>query len=506
MSTRWTGPLRAVLLAAATAGLVVGAARVPGVVQVAPPPGTAAAAAAASAAPAGAAGSAAGALHPVSAVSLVCPGPETPGLSSVPAAGGSSYVLAAAAPAAALAGATPRGGTGTLVLRTPTGTLAATTARGTVLRAPVTGATPVEAVAAGAVAPGVAALQTWLRTDTDARGLSAAPCQTARAESWLVAGGGQSTRRERLVLVNPGANPVTADVEVLGASGALATSGGQDVAVPPHGRTSLLLDALVGGESSPVVHVTASGGVLGTLLADSWVDGAIPRGTDDAVPSATPSTDLVIPAAAFDGPARLRIAVPGDAETVVQARVLTADGPHPLPVSPVVRVEGRHVLDIDLGSQPTAVDAIELRADHPVVAGLMIERRGAAATDPSDFAWVTSTDPTTAAAGMPLPDGVDGGLVLVATGGAARATVTTVDAKGATSSRTVDVPGDSTVTLGVQGPSQVWVTRVSGTLRAGVALEVVDDLARRGHGPLFTAFGLPPAVVTTAQVPVRRVG
>ena len=52
MSTRWTGPLRAVLLAAATAGLVVGAARVPGVVQVAPPPGTAAAAAAASAAPA----------------------------------------------------------------------------------------------------------------------------------------------------------------------------------------------------------------------------------------------------------------------------------------------------------------------------------------------------------------------------------------------------------------------------------------------------------------------
>ena len=71
---------------------------------------------------------------------------------------------------------------------------------------------------------------------------------------------------------------------------------GRNVAVPPRGRTSLLVDALVGPESTPVVHVVASGGVLTGVLEDSWIDGAVGRGADDASPAARPGLDR--PAAA----------------------------------------------------------------------------------------------------------------------------------------------------------------------------------------------------------------
>ena len=106
----------------------------------------------------------------------------------------------------------------------------------------------------------------------------------------------------------------------------MPSANGRNVAVPPRGRTSLLVDALVGPETTPVVHVVASGGVLTGIVEDSWVDGATGRGADDAAPAADPSNEQVVPAVYLDGPARLRVAVPGTEETVVQARALTKDG------------------------------------------------------------------------------------------------------------------------------------------------------------------------------------
>ena len=180
---------------------------------------------------------------------------------------------------------------------------------------------------AGALAAGLSGLQTTVATEGDDRAAVATACQAPRAELWLVAGGGGSTRRERVVLTNPGANTVSADVTVLGSSGTLPSANGQNVAIPPRGRTSLLVDALVGPESTPVVHVVASGGVITGVVEDSWIDGATGRGADDAAPAAEPSNEQVVPAAYLDGPARLRVAVPGTEETVVQARALTKDGP-----------------------------------------------------------------------------------------------------------------------------------------------------------------------------------
>jgi diguanylate cyclase (GGDEF)-like protein/PAS domain S-box-containing protein len=181
-------------------------------------------------------------------------------------------VSAASAPDSVLAafGAAPPQASGGVVrlLRRPLGgELGALTTRGGVVGGTVTGATLVEVAATESLAPAVAGLQTSvLAGESDDRGLVATPCATPSPDVWLLAGGGDATRRERLVVANPGANTLTVDVEVYGAAGKRAGVGAGRLAVPPHGRVSLLLDALAAGESSPAVHVTATGGVITAVL------------------------------------------------------------------------------------------------------------------------------------------------------------------------------------------------------------------------------------------------
>lgn len=440
-------------------------------------------------------------LAPVVSSALSCPGPETEGLAGVPAIKATTTVYAASPPPQVLEGLRLAAGTGSVtVTGKPADTqLGATDRAGTLVEAAVTGAVVAEVTGSAVLAPGLTAVQASISTDGDDRSASTAPCTTPRADLWLVGGGGGSTRRERVVLTNPGANAVSADVTVLGAGGLLPSANGHNVTVPPRGRASLLVGALVGPEAAPVVHVVATGGVLTAVLSDSWIDGAIGRGADDAVPAADPSQEQVIPAVFVAGPTRLRIAVPGADETVVQARALTVNGPIALPADGVVRVPGSSVREIDLGSLPAGAYAVQLRADHPVVAGVMTERRPSA-TKQSDLGWTTSTAPIPVVAGTPLPADSRAALMLVGTGDTWSAAVYTVSAAGAVEMHSYSLGADSVATLDVSGARQVWVRQTSGTVRAGLSL----DLAPADAEPLFSLVPLGPAVVSATQVPVRQ--
>jgi hypothetical protein len=441
-------------------------------------------------------------VAPVTSAVLSCPGPETEGLTGVPAVAGETTVLATSPPAQVLQGVDVAGTTGTLaVTADPAGTQVGTSdARGGLVQGPLTGASVGHVTGTGALAGGLAALQTTVTTEGDDRAAVATSCQAPRPELWLVAGGGGTTRRERVVLTNPGANTVTADVTVLGSSGSLPSANGQNVAVPPRGRTSLLVDALVGPETTPVVHVVAAGGVLSGVVEDSWVEGAVGRGADDAAPAAEPAEEQVVPAVYLDGPARLRLAVPGSEETVVQARALTKDGPVALPEDGVVRVPGGTVRELDLASVAPGAYAIQVRADHPVVAGVMAERRPKA-TGQSDFGWTTSTAPVPVVAGAPLPAGATASAMLVATGGPATATLYVVAESGTVDVRPFSIAADSVATLDVSNARQVWVRTTEGTVRAGLSL----SLAAGDADPLFTLVPLSPAAVSATQVPVRQI-
>jgi len=489
MSRPWQGAVRAVAVLAVGGALVAASSQVPGTLSL----GT----------PLSAVAEAAPRLVAVQSASLSCPGPETEGLANVPPVAGVTTVLAAAAPAPALAGVDLSAGPGRLgVQSTPSGTaLGQADQRAVVVSGTLQGASVGQVTATGSLAPGTGALQTWLQTQGDDRALVTTPCTVARADQWLVAGGGESTRRERLVVTNPGANSVSADVTVLGAGGPIASANGKNVAVPPHGRVTLLLDALVGPETTPVVHVAATGGVVTAVLQDSWIDGAVGRGADDATPTDDPATEQVIPAAFVGGPSRVRIGVPGSDESVVQVRVLTAAGPQALPGEGVVRVPAGAVRDVDLSALPAGAYAVQVRSDHPVVAGAMLERRGDGKGQ-SDFAWTASTAPIPVMTGTPLPAAATGTLMLVGTGAPAGATVVTVSAAGAVASRDVPVSADGVAVVDVSGLSQVWVLRTAGTLRAGVALTLADQA---GAPPLFSIVPLGPLPVSVLQVPAREV-
>ena len=489
-----TGVGRATLAAAAGVGLVLGAVQVQGALAVGPaaaPPDTARTA-----------------TDAVRGAGVVCPGPElegVPGLDDLPV---TPRLAAASAPLRTLTGTTPSSTAGSVVAtRLPgAGLFEPVTERVVNATADLTAATGALVTATQSMAPGLAATQSWLVPAGDRRGLASAPCTAATAESWILAGGGAPGRQERLVLTNPGGNPVTVDVTLHGADGAVATSQGKGLVVPARGRTAFLLDSISGDLTTPVVHVVAEGGVVAAVVNDSWLDGTRSAGSDDAVPAATPSRAQVVPAVQVAGAAVLRVAVPGDSEAVVQARVLTPQGPRALPTGGVTRIDGGQVRDIDLSRLPKDAVAIQVRADVPVVAGALVTRGAAPA--PSDLAWSASTPAITGVAGLPLvdPAGARSRLVrqlaLTATGASLGVEVVTVDARGVQKSLRLTVPEDATLAVNATGARSVWVHRTSGTgeLHAGVVSTTAD-----AAGTVITTTPLRDAALRTTTEGLREV-
>lgn len=449
-----------------------------------------------------------GATNPVRSSSLVCPGPELKGVRGVNDADVSVRVAAAAAPLRALTGTPPASTPGGLSLsQMPSGGLGApVTSRGVTLSADQANASGVLVSGSESMAAGVAAAQSWQVGSGDLRSFGGAACGQPGAEFWILAGGGGPGRQERLVLTNPGGNPVTVDATLHGADGAVSSPNGKGILVPAHGRTSFLLDSISGDLANPVVHVVANGGVVGAVVNDSWLDGTRAGGSDDAVPAAQPSRDQVVPAVSIVGQSVLRVAVPGTAEAVVQARLLTAAGPRALPAGGVIRISGGAVRDIDLSAVHDTIIGIQVRADVPIVAGVMVTRT--LPGKPGDLAWTSSTPPISGVAGMPLVDPagatspVHRYLSLVSSGDTAGVEVVTVDAHGVEASRRPEVGVDASTIVDLAGATSVWVHRVSGKgqVRAGV-VAVLDN----PQGQLISVSPLRDAVLGTTSVGLREV-
>ena len=274
-------------------------------------------------------------VEPVTQAQAICPGPEALGIAGLrDSLAQVVSVTAVAAPESALTTGLAIGqNAGTLTMSgLPTGGTWADplTVRGQTTSGQISTAQSALVAGEGAMAPGTVATQrSWVKAG-DNRGLVTAACMPAASSSWLLAGGGAPGRRERLVLTNPGPNPVIVDLTVLGVNGPIKSPNGHGLVVGPHARTVVLLDAIAGSEPSPVVHVVVQGGEVAAVLSDAWLDGVIPRGGDDTAPVAAPAREQVMAGVAVDGRATLRIAVPGAGEAVVEARVLTASGPKPL--------------------------------------------------------------------------------------------------------------------------------------------------------------------------------
>ena len=490
------GVARVVLVGAAGAGLVFGAGHLPGDLELSP---------LAAAAPGS--GTAAD-TAPVSERGLLCPGPERLGAKGGLKDRQSVQAVAAAAPSAVVPAAQRSSAPGQLQVRRLPGHGSNGRLRA---GAHATAGRPESLLflARGAAAPGAAAVQYSLVRSGNHRGLSTVACGAPRAESWLVAGGAEPGRLEHVVLVNPAANAVTVDLEVLGSAGPVDSDSGSGLLVPPHGRTVVLLDSIAASERTPVVHVTAHGGEVYAAIEDSWLDGVVPRGGDTSTATATPSREQVIGGIRVDGPAALRVAVPGDAEAVVQTRVLTPKGPRRVKHD-VVRIPAHAARDIDLSDLPAGPYALQVHADVPVVASALVQRdrsgRGASAAldrTASDLAWSPSSPAVDGVAGSPLPPagaaGTSNVLMLGNTGVAAPVVVTTVGRGGTATSRTVRVPADAVSALHLPSAASVWVRPRGGSVHGAV----LTTAQGTDGGTLTAALPLVSEPLTSTTVPIR---
>jgi hypothetical protein len=441
----------------------------------------------------------------VTAAQLVCPGPETIGGAATSTTAPGPAVVAAASAPAALTGrdAGQDAGPGTLTATTvPAGEAKAVR----LFQAPattgsLTTAASVSVAATGALATGLAADQLTLVTSGDLRGLSGTACVTPATDAWLVGGGGEAGRRGRIVLTNVAANPVAVTLHVLSADGPVDSTAGADVAVPAHGRATVLLGALAPTVTSPVVHVSTSGGAVAATLHDARLQGTTAWGTDDVAAGTPPSRSQLVPGVAVDGAALVRIAVPGAAEAVAQVRLLGPNGEVVAPQNGVVRVPAGSVRDLDLSQLPPGVYGVEVTADVPVVAGAMVERRA----DPSgvaDLAWLASVpmlrdqEHVLGVAGAAASDHpLTATLAVTAPTGDATVEVTS----GTSAPTTVRVRAGTTTTVTVPADQATFVRATTGS---GPVVAARLLTAATPQGDLVTASSLAPAAVVQHLTPL----
>lgn len=470
--------LRPLLLGVVVLLLLLGAGRIDAPVRLPGTEGTRAAATAEQ----GATGTAA-----VTSTLLACPGPELHGLSdaSVAEQVQSVVISARSAPLEALdpdlATQVDQEATGAagelLVVPTQATPAAARRSREGGLDVELSDAEGAVVQALGALAPGVAATQTHQSLREQGRGLEVTSCLPPAEESWLLGGGGAPGRLERLVLVNPGADPVTATVRVLGGDGPPEPEEGTDVVIPGGGRVVELVDALATERSAPVVHVTTDQGLVAAFLGDRWLQGSTDQGMELTTASAPPATEHLVPALVrtAQGRAQLRVAVPGPEQAIVQVRALTADGPVRVQQE-VTLVPGGRSQDVEITDLPSGRYALEVTSDVEVVVA------GTAQTAPGEqgargLAWAPATTPVQGVAGLVLPAGPgrpEAVLQMVALDPAS-AEVVTVDDQGVTRVKRVEMPGAQTseVVLG-ETTVEVWVRPLTGQVHAAVAMQISD--------------------------------
>lgn len=450
-ATRWIGPGRLALVALAGVGLVTGA-------TLAPKP---------TSTPSDRTAAVASSLAPITSASASCPGPELSGIDSVDDIEVDARIGVATAPDEALgAVALPR--TGRLTLQSGEDEAPPVDARGVVTTLEAQPGVSTDILARGRMAPGLAAGQEWSVDRDEIRGLATVACAEPSSDLWLLAGGGDAGRQERLVLTNPGANEVTVDLEVLGRRGLVASPSGATV-VPARGRVALLVDAISGAEASPALHVRVNGGSVSAVMTDMWLDGSVPAGAETTTATAPPSTTQIIPAYVTGTTGSLRLAVPGNRQAVVSAQLIGPDGASPLPGG-VLRVPPMSTGELPVKDLAPGRYSVRVSSDVPVVASMFSAWRYDGG--PGDFTWSPSAEPATGLFGAAFPEGVRAGRSLVVSSVRAPAVVEVRwGAKGRWSTKTLTLSQDTSAVIDLGEATAVWVRRTSGKgeVRGGVA-------------------------------------
>jgi hypothetical protein len=267
--------------------------------------------------------------------------------------------------------------------------------------------------AAGAATPAVAGSGTQDVEQSDVSGLAAAACADTSASSWLVGGSTQTGRTSLITLSNPTAVNATVDLDVFDSSGKVSAPGTTGIVVAPHAQKVIPLAGFVSGASSPVVHVTSTGGQVVAMMQETVIRTLTPGGVDIVQSGAGPSLTQVIPgvvlrkaeqaqegADSADAAPIVRVFVPGAKQASLTLSIRTADGGG---TTVNATAQPGIVTDIPLDDFSDGTYSVTIAANHPVVAGARTSTPTTGGK--TDLGWFASAP---ALSSSTLADVVDG--------------------------------------------------------------------------------------------------
>lgn len=201
--------------------------------------------------------------------------------------------------------------------------------------------------AEGKFAPGWTVQETTEVAVGSGRGLQGVTCTPADTEFWFPGASTAADRTDYVHLTNPDDSAAVADIELYGKEGALQTTVGEGITVPPHSSEPILLSTLTDVKEDDVtVHVNVRSGRVGASV--QALDDKL--GGDWLAAATDPAPSLVIPGIPKDATAvRLIAYAPGDADADLKVQLASPTGLITPAGHETVHVKGGMTTAVDLG-------------------------------------------------------------------------------------------------------------------------------------------------------------
>ena len=281
----------------------------------------------------------------------------------------------------------------------------------------------------------------------------------------------------------------------------------EGVLVPPQSQQTLRLDVLVPGTTRTALHVVARAGRISAAVEDIDTKGLIPRGADYVPQTAAPAMRVVVPGVlgGTTGSRLLQVAAPGDADAIVNVRLVAADGTFAPESAALLEIAAGSVSQVDLAPflDGIAATGVLLESDVPIIAG--VRTVVPASNDGAEVTYTAGVPALTGAAAF-APVVVDDthrvSLLLTATDADGIVTVTEIGEAGPVD-RDVLVPGGTTLVVPLTGSAEgaglvVTPAEGSGPVEAAV-LFATDQSGGRLRATVPLSSG-----ATTVTVPAVR--
>jgi hypothetical protein len=337
--------------------------------------------------------------------------------------------------------------------------------------------------AEGGHAPGWTVQQTTEVAAGTGRGLQGVNCGAPDTEFWFPGASTATGRSDYVHLTNPDDSAAVVDIELYGKDGALKTTVGEGVTVPPHSSESLLLSTLSEVKQTDLtVHVGVRSGRVGAAV--QALDDK--TGGDWLTATADPASDLVLPGIPKDATAvRLVLFTPGNTDADLKVRLASPSGLITPAGHETVHVKAGMTTGVDLGevTRGEAGSLVLTPADRsvPVVAAVRVVRGKGGE---QESAFIPASDPVGARATVADNRAKSTTLALTAPGEAAQVKVTasagTEGGTAATKTYTIKAGTtqnvDAPVPAGLKGSYALTVETVSGgPVHASRTLTGSDD-------------------------------